>query len=101
MFVQLTVAVQTIGPILYLSGWPDGSTGDHIYWHYCALGHQRSSTINHSQFYQVSEDIRPLISVNLTHLNRAAKSHTGVYLASQVSNCLHEYGIYAKVSLYI
>jgi hypothetical protein len=35
------------------------------------------------------------------HNHRASKSHTGVYLASRVSECLHEYGIHGKVSTLI
>ena len=32
-----------------------------------------------------------------SHISRAFKAHTGAYLASHVSECLHEYGIHRKV----
>ena len=32
-----------------------------------------------------------------SYIDKASKAHTGTYLASRVSKCLHEYGIHGKV----
>jgi hypothetical protein len=84
----------------HLCWWMDITKCHLLCWTHCALGWWGSNTINHPWFCEVHFVYIISAVRSLTQLIcRASKGHMGTYLATWISECLHDYGIQDMVNV--
>jgi hypothetical protein len=87
-------------PSASLHRWLDSATSDRIPRHHHNLDSRCEDGESHSGFCEVRLRFYVLILYLICEY-RASKAHTGIYLASRITEFLREYGIEKKVSFWI